>query len=539
MAQRWRVAGWCVIALGIFLRIFHFAANRSLWEDEVFLSSSLVRMNFRQLAVMPLDYQQRAPLGFLWAVKLIVNFLGKQEMQLRLFSLLGGITALFAFRPVARYFLKPVGAFVALAILALAPPLIYHSVEVKQYGTEMLATVLSLLLYVKYNGKTDGASLLKWGLGGAVILWFSFSALFILSGIACSVCLYYLLKKDRKRFVRSLLPFGLWLFSFALVYVLFVSRYHDEPWLNYFWQNRKAFAPFPPKTLNDLAWPFIQLYSFIHYPLGLSWFELDYLKPYSSVVRILARMPLLPVVFLIAGFISFWKKDRRLLLVLSFPLLVAVVASGLKLYPLHERLSLFLAPLVILFVARGCDSLWNTQRFAPAFKYLLLVLLLAAPVANDARQAVDVNYFGEYKKSYQREVLLYLDKQFQPGDIVYVYWNDLPGYKLYENAYNLGFDAVEGRDVRLLSNGFTDYFQRLAPDFDQLKGKKRVWVIYRNFNGMKIGDFEGRPEWYYKDVDAVAKFHDQLASMGKEISTYDPTGKGLSDIHLSLFDLSQ
>ncbi|MBC3542129.1 glycosyltransferase family 39 protein, partial [Rufibacter sp. H-1] len=89
-------------------------------------------------------YEQKAPLGFLWAERLAVELLGKGEMALRLFPLLCGLAALAAFVPVARHFLRPWAAALAVGLLALASPAVYHAVEAKQYSTELLASVLAL-----------------------------------------------------------------------------------------------------------------------------------------------------------------------------------------------------------------------------------------------------------------------------------------------------------------------------------------------------------------------------------------------------------
>ena len=184
----WKPILWIFIGLGIFFRLFHFLDNRSLYIDEIFLATSLVKMNFAELTAPMLEYEQKAPLGFLWVTRLMVLLFGKGEMALRLFPLICGIATLFVFLPVARYFLKPVGVVVAVGVLAAAPPLIYHAVEAKQYSTELFATVVALLLYIRFHQRMNLRALVQWGLGGAIILWFSFSSIFVLAGMAFWCC---------------------------------------------------------------------------------------------------------------------------------------------------------------------------------------------------------------------------------------------------------------------------------------------------------------------------------------------------------------
>jgi len=194
--SEWRIAVWVMLGLGIFFWLFHFFNNRSLYVDEIFLATSLAKMNFLELTAPMLDYEQKAPLGFLWIERVMVLLFGNGEMALRLFPLLCGIASLFLFRPVARYFLKPVGVVVAMGILAAAPPLIYHAVEAKQYSTELFATVIALFLYTRFHKQMALPSLLLWGVSGALLLWFSFSSIFILAGMAMGICLHYLIKKN-------------------------------------------------------------------------------------------------------------------------------------------------------------------------------------------------------------------------------------------------------------------------------------------------------------------------------------------------------
>jgi len=527
---------YLILIAGISLRLYHYLDNRSLWEDEVFLASSLIHMNFTELATLPLDYQQRAPIGFLWFSRLSVLFWDKKEMALRLFPFVSGIAALIAFVPVSRYFLKSkISWLAALCIVALAPPIVYHSVEAKQYGTEFLATVLSLLLYTVFNREKSVGRLLIWGVCGALILWFSFSSLFILFGIAGAVSLTYLVKKEWKSFFLYLIPFSIWLLSFLVQYVFFISRFPEEEWLVQFWRNRDAFMPLPPRSAGDLLWPVKQIYSLVRYPIGLTWIDLDYLHEYSNLQRFLARMPVLPIILGLSGLWFLFKSEKRVLLLLSLPVILALMASSMELYPLRERLTIFLAPIFILVMGKGIDWLFNLQIPSTA-KKIIVAALLAAPAYNSIAQVLNTNLFGDYKKSRQREAMTYLQKHYQPGDVVYVYWNNLPSYLYYQKAYDFKFNTIRGNDVRLASTGFVHYFQNLSGDFDNIKGYKRLWYAYKPYNGIKIGDIENEPKWYYQHNNGVQKMLSKIQELGTVKETYPASATG-TDIKLYLLEL--
>ena len=535
--KKWRGEQLAILILlisGIFLRLFHYLENRSLWEDEVFLASSLIHMNFYELATLPLEYQQRAPVGFLWLSHLSVALFDKKEMSLRLFPFICGIVSIFAFLPVAKFYLqKRLSILVAIAIAMLAPPLIYHSVEAKQYGTEFLSTVLSLYLFVKFGRTKSAKHLIYWGLGGAVVLWFSFSALFVLGGMAAAISLTSMIKKEWERFFLCLIPFGMWLVSFVIQYVFFISKFPEEEWLVQFWRNRDAFMPFPPHSLSNILWPFNQIYSLIRYPMGLSWFDLDYEHPYSPLLRVLARMPFLPILIGLVGLRELFIRQKQYLLLYALPVILALAASSLELYPLRERLTLFLAPIFILVIGKGFDAL-AYQKIPGSVQQILAIFIIAAPFLNSARQVLDTDLFGDYKKSRQREAMQYMQKNYKQGDVVYVYWNDLPSYRYYEEAYHFNFNTIYGNDVRSLSTDFTSYFKNLSTDFDRIKKHNRFWYIYRPANNIKLGDIENQPAWYFVKVNATGKVRNEVSKLGRLVTEF-PEKNLQTDVKACLF----
>ncbi|GHA56753.1 glycosyltransferase family 39 protein [Pontibacter akesuensis] len=517
-AYNWKPILWALLAFGVFLRLFHFFDNRSLYIDELFLGASLVKMSFAELAQPMLEYEQKAPLGYLWMSRLAVVLFGTGEMALRLFPLLCGLASLFVFLPVARYFLRPLGVVVAVGVLAAAPPIVYHAVEAKQYSTEFFATVLILYLYIRFHDKKDIKSLLLWGLSGAVILWFSFASIFVLAGMAFGVCLSYIFKRDWQLLFRAMIPFSMWLFSFALNYFLFIYQYADSEWLMYWFEVRNSFMPLPPTSVADLKWFFLKAFSILHHPLGLSWYDLP---PYHNpIVRILSRVSVFPLIILGVGLVSYFKKDRRLFMILLFPLLLTMLASGLRMYPFMDRLLIFLAPLLIIFVAQGSD---RATRFFPAsakWRYLLPALLLLGPLANSTNLLINTHLFGEYKKSFQRETLSFINERYQEGDVVYIYWNNLVGYRFYKDTEGLKYDAIEGNDYRTKAKNLQEYYRLLDADIAALKGNKRVWLVYSNGRGFNIGDFDEQPTWYYTEDNTRKILYDKFDAMGNEVDSF-------------------
>nr|WP_295922381.1 glycosyltransferase family 39 protein [uncultured Dyadobacter sp.] len=528
---------YIILIIGIGLRAFHYLDNRSLWEDEVFLASSLIHMDFAGLATQPLEYMQRAPLFFLWMERLVVVLWNDQEMALRLAPFIFGVVSLLLFADVARFFLKSqTEQIIAVALMAISPPLIYHGVEAKQYGAELLATVLSLRLYIRFHRVTALPGLVIWGIGCALIFWFSFSSLFVLFGIAAAVCFTDIYRKNWKLFLLHMIPFGIWLASFAVEYLLFLRKFPQEEWLLQFWRNREAFMPFPVSSLSDLGWSFKQIYALIRYPMGLSWIELDYTIPYPMSMRILARFPFVAFGVGIAGLWRLFRFEKGTLLLWSMPVLLALAASSMEFYPLRERMTVFLAPFLLLVIAKGVEQL-QKLRIRQLWKNVLITVLVAAPVVNSAAQVINTSLFGDYKKSLQREAMLYLKAHYRPGDIVYVYWNNLPSYLYYEEVYDLHFNVLYGSDVRAKSTDFATYFQHMTPELDRLEGHARVWYLYKPYDGLKLGDIENEPKWYYQKMNAYKKVLAHMGRFGKPTPVFPRNGVP-TDVQLVLFEKS-
>ncbi|WP_207432111.1 hypothetical protein [Sabulibacter ruber] len=484
-----RALTWAVLAAGALLRVFHLLDNRSLWRDELYLAVSLVRMGFGELAAGPLAYEQKAPLAFLWAERLAVELLGKGELALRLFPLLCGVAALGLFAPVARHFLRPWAALLALALLALAGPAVYHAVEAKQYSTELLASVLGLWLYARQ--RRGRLPLWAWGLWGALLPWFSYSSVFVLAGVAGAVGLGALREGGWRAALGYAPAFLPWLASFAAVYLLYLGRYQDSGWLTVFFEKvYHAYMPLLPTSVGDFEWFFHKTNALVKHPLGQK------IRFTGALSFILVQLRLLPLLLMGVGVVLMAKNNFKKFSVLAFPVLLTLLASGLKFYPFHERFVLFLAPMFILFISYGAQSLWEFLPKHLPVRLVLCLLLLAAPGWNAIKEALNTENF--YKKEANREALLFINEHYKEGDAVYVYWNMWHAYLYYKEAYNLKYTAVEGQDLKTNSTSYAEYLGKLSTGFGEIKNHNRLWYLYHTHVRNNIGGFIGQPAWYFE-----------------------------------------
>ncbi len=466
---------WLIIACGIAIRLFHYAYNRSLYYDEAHIALNLIHRDYAGLASPPLDFDQQAPLGFLWAAKLCTTLFGDSEYALRLFPLLCGLAALPLFYRLLRQVLPGAGVNVGLACLAFAPPLVYHSVEVKQYETEMLATILAFLAYFRYKDRPGLVSALKWGLAGAGLVWFSLASVFILAGIGTTALVLALREGGVKRSLPLLVTGGLWAGSFLVNYVLFVSAGTEIAWLREHWERQDAFMPLPPRSPADLLWFPKIAFKALDYPLGINW---QFLPDAGKVLR----FSLLGTLFFGIGLMRAGRYRRELGWLFAAPLLILLVASAFKVYPVLERLLVFVAPVLIVFIACGAQSVYSFLADAgrPVLGLGVLLVFAAAPVANATRQLLRPGTLGGGKQIDVRQALGYVHAHRQAADQVYVTASFENPFRYYRHLHGYAWDKLPIRetfDNLMPSLDLAAYRQEVRKSLDFTRPGQRVWVV--------------------------------------------------------------
>src|SRR4029079_18028527 len=78
------------IVAGVVLRAIEFTRNRPLWLDEAMLALNIASRPLAQLA-RPLDYDQSAPLLYLWIERIAVTLGGVNERSLRVLPFSRGL----------------------------------------------------------------------------------------------------------------------------------------------------------------------------------------------------------------------------------------------------------------------------------------------------------------------------------------------------------------------------------------------------------------------------------------------------------------
>lgn len=400
-----RIVPWIVL-LGVIARAVHLFADRSLWLDEAMLALNLSERSFAGLTG-PLDFNQAAPIGFLWAEKLAVALLGLDEIALRLWPYLAGVAALFVFAALTRRLLSAPAALFAVAAFALSTALVYYAAELKQYSFDVLFAVLLPALAVAPGTPRRGAL----AAAGAIGVWFSYPLVFVLPGVA----LYSWLRHADAR--RGLLPVVLvWIASFAVAWLTTGRETAANPLMARFWAE--GFMPFPA-SVADVRWFGAAFAGWVRNTLDFS----DTVSPIHRVgIAVGGALAL-------GGAWYAWGRDRARLALVASPTALALVASALSVYPFRGRLILFLVPTTLILMAWGVE--WGLSSSARS------VRVAGAGAAGVLLLSSAGLLLGWLRAPYREElrpVLRYVATEAGPDDVVYIHSGARHATLFYERA---------------------------------------------------------------------------------------------------------
>jgi hypothetical protein len=498
-----------IISVGILLRLRQYATNRSLWLDEAMLALNIVNRSFAQL-LQPLDYNQGAPVAFLFIQKALVLIFGNHEAVLRLFPLVTGITSLILFSRVADRYLTGARQWVTLSLFAFSDPLIYYTSEAKQYSSDVMVTLLLMWAASRWRDNTlKLGTLALLAMVGAVSIWLSHPAVFVLTALASGFALVGLIQKDWRTLARLIGPVSIWLVSFTTLYNLSLRALGSNPELISYWSGQ--FMPMPP--WRDPTWLSNAYMSLLSFSLlgrlnsGSAAIPPEWLAIYLSAIAVLI------------GAITYlarrWQKGIDVIL----PLVFTLAASGWQKYPFEGRLLLFSVPLVLLLAGEGLEQLEQavkkvSSKIGPYIGLALGIFILFAPAALAVQHCLWPWLVEDIKP-----VLAYIAQHQQPSDKLVVYYGAEPAFRYYAAEFGLSNrTAIASQNE---SQGTARYLQ----DLDKLTGQGRIWILFTHPYGCdNCGVFHDEEAYWLDHLNGLGKRIDRFAAAGAAAYLYDFVG---------------
>jgi hypothetical protein len=346
-----------VVALGLWLRFYHYLRDPSMWHDEAALTLNVLRNGFTSL-LGPLLFAEAAPPLFLWVEKLVTLILDDGTYALRLVPFLASCASLVLLVPIARRLLRPRAVPWAVLLFAFSDNLLWHACEAKPYAVEVFCAVALLGVYC---GARD------WSLGWQLVLYSAIApALIFLAYPGCFLCgglLMALLPAVwRARRARLVLGYGLLTLVIGVSFLaLLLGPIHAQrcPEMTSCWEDQ--FAPW--EHLGKVpVWALASLLEVGRYCC----------RPTGQLLLGLA----------VVGGVLFWRREQRAVLaLLTVPIGLAFVAALIRAYPFGgTRVMAYAAPALVLLMGEGALFVMAWLGTRARVAVVPLVAVLMAPV---------------------------------------------------------------------------------------------------------------------------------------------------------------
>ncbi|MFT7606849.1 MAG: 4-amino-4-deoxy-L-arabinose transferase-like glycosyltransferase [Saprospiraceae bacterium] len=444
-----------IIFLAMALRVLMFYENRSLFIDEASLSSQLIERPYSGL-FDNLKYQYAPPL-FAVAVKAMTDIFGANEYALRLLSLIASLIGIILFFQLCRQYLETKYSLFPLFLFSFGMPMLRYATEVKQYSSDV--TIAIALLLICHQWKVEAFNtkrMLLFGLLGALVVWMSMPGVFLLFGIG----IYYLYEIYKKKYwektvfvVGSIL---IWLLSFGIYYFTIIREDIGLKGLEDY--HGRFFLPLIPTSMEEVQQFKNILLSFFQTAIG------------ATVIAIAFG-----ILTSIWALFYLNKRNTARVLLFTLPILAAMLASGLKLYSLIPRLTLFFIPILILLIGIGTAQLF--ERSPKLLKWLLLIPVFIILVNQKGSQY----FYNRFQIEELRPVLYHVQDNIKTGDGVFLHYQAENAYVFYSQFYE-DSERLNIQDIYI--GDWTEPLTEIKlPEYD------RLWLIFSHVGEEEIGRY--------------------------------------------------
>ena len=488
-----------ILAFGATLRVIQYAAQGSMWLDELSIAVNVAGRDLGSLVFEALDHRQVAPPGFLGLEKLGGLLLGHREAGLRLFPWLASLAALPLFWRVATRFVSGVELVAGLLVVAASPALVWYATNAKQYSGDVAVTLLLLLLALRVDeGRSDTRGAALAGVAGGLAILASQPAVLVAFGLCAALLVRRLSSRPRRSPAPVVALAAGWAVGAAAVTAaaLLLVPSGTRGFMANAWAG--SFFPFDGIDTRTFQWAPTKL-------LGILGHLLVYVQPKSLAEEgFVATFAALAVV----GAWALARQRPAPAALLAVPVAVALLAAVVRLYPLHHRPGRFVAPsLLVAAMAGAADVRARLPARVRSAAAVLVLGLFALPAV-----AVLVLAPPPYRSEESRPVLEALAARWRPGDAIYVYGAASLAMRFYGPPVAWTAGSLDRTDSRT-------YFREL----DRVRGRPRVWFFVTH-------GFPCEPEAIRSYLEAIGRERERIE---------DPYGnRGQRAAAAYLFDLS-
>lgn len=415
-----------LLALGIGLRVAHYAARRPLWTDEAMLSLNVAGRTAGGL-LHPLDYAQSAPPLFLLGERILVRLGGVNELTLRALPFTAGIVLLLALWPVARRIAGPSAALLAVAIAALSPLLTYYANEAKPYGIDALVTIVLCACVMRVlDAPAEAFSWRMLAVAGTIAVWASSPSVFVLAGAVAALLASPRVRKSDRFFQRMGGTALVWGASFGTVFAAVLRHSSGDAYLDWFFDGT-FLTPTAPHFLAALQ-------RAVGSTLNQAFFSRELFE--ATVPSALYALLGVALGVCLVGLSAIRRRSgASASIVLAAPIVVTFAASAARLYPSSPpRFLGFAVPLLAIMAAAGTVEVTRKLRVrGKPVALAVFTTLFLLPATYSAVTGLRGPYAGGDNA---RSVIRAFEQSPRSREAVYIGANGIPEWLFYTTNWD-------------------------------------------------------------------------------------------------------
>lgn len=442
------IIGLCIILAGIGVSIFMNCVGRTLWLDEAMLAFSFSKRSFFGLTNGVFEWDQSAPVLYLYLVKLLTVLFGNTEFVLRSFSILSYIAVLFLSAYTAKKLFRIKYPILAAAFLANMNFILKYSNEFKQYLSECIWVLLVLVLYYCYKEKK--LAWYKMMIGFMIFIWGANPACFFIGGVLLYEFCSGVFTKD-KVLVRNSVLTGTGVgVSFVVYYFCWLRGIALSGTMQSYWEN--ASFPLIPKSIDDLKMAQAMVYEIF----------ITFREARVFMVALVLAAFIVGIVF----------AKNRYCTVILLGFLVTLFASYIHMFPVADRLWCFSFPVFTILAFYAIDQMAVSSRRAEIVAvFLMFTLMLTNNGILVYRHAENVYQKGEEANP----CIAYLEENVAEGEKVYVYYQSIP-----VTRYKIGYETERIGNVtadNIIWGTDTLDHEDAQPDIEKVLKEDKCYIL--------------------------------------------------------------
>jgi 4-amino-4-deoxy-L-arabinose transferase-like glycosyltransferase len=493
--------------------------DKSIWSAEAWVANSVLADSYWHM----LQYQnwlQTTPPLFLVLERISVHIAGPSVASFRAIPFALAILSLAMMAWLSRRILSPAFAVVCTTLVALSPPAVVFSKEVKQYSGDVAATCLLLLALWAYLERSDNRRYAFVMLAFVVALLLSYPAVVFIPMAIAALGVSHAAEKYTRASLRCDLQKGAALATLALAVCganyWFLVRPNTSALLTDYWSAGYPRFSHLPGAMRFYTEYFLGMFVYFYLPI-------DAKNVLASVISSVGYIPVLLIGFgiiaiLAVGIRSLRHNVRHLAAVglcLS-PLCVLFVLNLLRLYPINSRrLTLFMLPCITLCTSMVIEGFWTalTRRIRPQVAEWCERLIVIACVLSVLGFGVWSDNWSNYwfEDEDTAGALSFIKSHMEPEDTIYVHASIEEPAKLYFQILhwhpsdvrygNTGWGCCKRNPEQRPAdmNSVRDY---VIGDFERVMQKKasgRLWLIF-------TGRDDGWPNFEREEPQIIAAY---------------------------------